>query len=655
MRLLSLLALCLLPAYADEGMWPFNQFPRDVVAQKHKLDVNADFLDRLRLASVRLTGAASGSFVSSTGSFVSSNGLVLTNQHVVASCLSEHNALANGYYAAAQANETKCPGFEAQVLMSVTDVTSNVTGPASEKTSASLKTASASAIQQRNAAIARIEQDCAAKSGNQCSVVKLFSGGRYDLYQYRIYSDLRLVFAPEYELAFFGRERDSITYLRYGLDIAFLRVYEGGKPAATPHFLAWSAQPVNEDDLVLAVGNPAATSRLATSAQLAFYRDTALPLTIRRLQTRIAQVNAAPESPEKQALLTSFLASYKLAAGKLIGLRDDRLVTRKTVFESKIKRAVQASKAGADGAKVWDEVATAYKNWTIYERPYQILEGSPAPGSVLFRMARNIVRHEEAGEGQINEQLEILLLTQYLEELQAVGQKEIPIKAIFENRTPQQAAEAYVKSSRLKDPTARHPADVKNSDDGMIHLALLLEEPSRKLAKRHEESIETLDTSAAEKIVQYRFKLFGAADYPDATGTPRIEFGVVKGYTDRAGISMPYASTFGGLYYRKDNQGPYMVPQRWVDLKPKLNLAAPLDFVSTCDIGGGDSGSPTVNREGKLVGVTFDGNLESLPDIFLYSDEQARAVHVSVIGIAESLEKVYRATALLQELGIVGP
>ena len=179
----------------------------------------------------------------------------------------------------------------------------------------------------------------------------------------------------------------------------------------------------------------------------------------------------------------------------------------------------------------------------------------------------------------------------------------------------------------------------------------MMEEPARKLAKRHEEVIETLETSAAEKIAQYRFKLFGAADYPDATSTPRIEFGVVKGYTDRAGVSMPYASTFGGLYYRKDNQGPYQVPQRWVDLKPKLNLEAPLNFVSTCDIGGGDHGSPTVNRAGELVGVTFDGNLESLPDIFLYSDEQARAVHVSVIGIAEALDKFYKATALLKELG----
>ncbi len=634
-----LILACLLsaiPGFADEGMWPFNQFPKDAVARDHKFDVTPDFLDRLRLASVRLSGGGSGSFVSP-------NGLLLTNQHLVATCLRQHNDLQNGFYAASQTAELTCPGLEAGVLLSVEDVTNQVRPSDQEKQS----------IQQRNAAIAKVEKSCAAKSANLCTVVTLFSGGRYDLYQYKTYSDLRLVFAPEYELAFFGRERDSITYLRYGLDVAFLRAYENGRPAATPHFFKWSTDAPREDDLVLAVGNPAPTSRLATAAQLAFYRDTELPLGIRRLQTLVGLVNALPESAEKQAVMTALLASYKTTAGKLIGLRDDRLIARKTNFEGKIRRAVQASKAGTEGTKIWDEVATAYRNWTPYERPYQVLEADPAPGSTLFRMARRIVRGEDPGTGAVNEQLEITVLTQYLEELRNLGDKEAPQKAIFEGRMPRQAAEAYVKTSKLGDPAARHPADLRSSEDGMIHLAMLLDGPARKLAKKHEELIGALETSAAEKIAQYRFKLFGAADYPDATGTPRVEFGIVKGYVDRAGVSMPYASTFGGLFYRKDNQGPWLVPQRWVDLKPRLNLALPLDFVSTCDIGGGDYGSPTVNRAGELVGVTFDGNLESLPDLYLYTNEQARAVHVSTVGIAESLEKVYGASALLQELGAV--
>jgi hypothetical protein len=615
--------LCAAGLFADEGMWPFNQFPKDVLAEKHKFDVTPDFLDRLRLASVRLNGGS--------GSFVSPNGLLITNQHLAADCLRQHDALQNGFYAAAQSAELKCNGMQAEVLMSVEDVTSRVRGAATDKQAPDKQ-----AIDKRNAAIARVEKECAEKSRNRCVVVTLFSGGRYDLYQYKGYGDLRLVFAPEYELAFFGRERDSITYLRYGLDIAFLRAYEGDKPAATPNYFKWSTDAPREDDLVLAVGNPAATGRLATAAQLTFYRDTELPLVVRRLQTAVGLVNAAPESAEKQAMMTELLASYKINAGKLIGLRDDRMVARKTNFESRIKRAVQASKAGTDGTKIWDEVANAYKSWQPYERPYQILEASPAVGSVLFRNARRIVHGAQPENATaINEPLEIAVITQYLQELRNLGEKDAPQKEIFGGQTPKQAAEAYVKGGL----------------DGMVKLAMVLDGPARKLAKKHEEIIGTLETSAAEKIAQYRFKLFGAADYPDATGTPRVEFGVVKGYDDRAGITMPYASTFGGLFFRKDNQGPWLVPQRWVDRKAQLNLELPLDFVSTCDIGGGDYGSPTVNRAGELVGVTFDGNLESLPDLYLYTNEQARAVHVSTVGIAESLDKVYGATALLKELG----
>ena len=276
-----------------------------------------------------------------------------------------------------------------------------------------------------------------------------------------------------------------------------------------------------------------------------------------------------------------------------------------------------------------------------FERSYQLLEESPAPGSSLFRVARAQIRHEQLADDKepLNESLETLLLTQYLEELNRLDDKDIPLKAILGGKTPAQAADAFVKAS------------IQKSNEGVFKLAELLEPPARRLRKKHEENIESLETSATEKIAQYRFRLFGVAEYPDATGTPRLEYGVVKGYTDRAGVAQPYADTFSGLFYRRDNQGPYQVPQRWVDLQSTLNLVTPLDFVSACDIGGGDHGGPVVNRAGELVGVTFDGNLESLPDTYLYTDEQARAVHVAAQGIVEALKKVYKATPLLQELG----
>jgi Peptidase S46 len=642
---------------ADEGMWLFDRFPHDSVSQKYGMDVSPAFLDGLRLASLRIGKA--------TGAFVSPTGLLVTNQHVISACLSKLSSnksdyLADGFYAASPAEELRCPDLDAKVLVSIEDVTPQVPAPPK-------KGAASKAAQQRDATIARIESECAAHSGETCEVVNLFSGSRYDLYRYKRYTDIRLVFAPEQQLAFFGRERDSITYLRYGLDVAFARAYEDGKPAATPHFLKWNALPVKEGDLVFASGNPSTTVRETTAAQLTFYRDTALPLELARLAKRIAALNEFAAKSEDNRRLADpqrilLLEAYKSAAGKLIGLRDDRLVSRKTIFDGKIRRAVEADpKLGMEAGKVWDQVAAAYKNWIPNEKAYQVLEAEPAPGSNLFRIARGLVRGQPVtGELDIDESLEIIFVAQYLEELKTLsehGDKDIPLKAILAGRTPQAAAEAFVHSSHLGSPgERRHLAlnteAVANSEDGMIRFAQQLEPAAERIRKKHEEIIVAVEATAAAQIAQYRYRLFGDAEYPDATGTPRVEYGVVKGYTDRAGVSEPFAATFSGLYYRRNNQSPYQVPRRWIDAQPSLDVVTQLDFVSTCDIGGGDAGSPTVNREGELVGILFDGNLESLPNAYLYTDDQARAVHVAAQGIVEALEKVYRADALLKELGV---
>jgi hypothetical protein len=600
------------PLAGDEGLWPYNQFPRDALKQKEGFDTPAGFLDRLRSSSVRIGGGS--------GAFVSANGLILTSRQGAAGC----NLSLDGFSAADRAAEIRCPALDANVLLNIEDVT------------AQLKAAGQS-LAQRNAAIARIEKDCTTKTGDVCSVVRLFSGGRYDLYRYKRYTDIRLVFAPEYSAAFFGRERDSITYLRYGLNIAFLRAYDKDQPAHTPDFLKWSAEGVREGDLVFAAGNPGPTSRLATAAQLTFYRGTSLPLAVARMQTRL-QLLAGIATPGAQSAVTELVNEFKADAGKLIGLRDDRLVTRKTTFEGKIRRAVENDpKLGAEAAKVWDEIASAYKKWTPYDKPYQVLEGAPAPGSRLFQVARQRLRGEPAANppGPVDNQVETLMLAQYLEELKAIGEKEAPIKSFLAGRTSKQAAEAMVQSK-----------------DEVFTLAKLIEPQALRLRKQHDEIIGSLEVSAAEKIAQYRFKIFGAADYPDGTSTPRVEFGIVSGYTDRAAVSQPFASTFSGLYYRQNNEGPWQVAQKWVDLRASLHEVTPLDFVSTYDAGGGDYGAPVVNRSGELVGVTFDGNLESLPNVFLYTSDQARSVHVDVRGIAEALEKIYKANGLLRELGL---
>jgi hypothetical protein len=564
MRFRGILLVCALalPVAADEGMWLFNQFPKAQVKEKYGVEVTDEFLDHLRLSSVRIGGGS--------GAFVSSNGLILTNYHVASACISklanaEHDYLRDGFYAAGGVGELKCPGMEANV-----------------------------------------------------------------------YTDIRLVFAPEFGIAYFGGDQDKFTYPRYDLDIAFLRAYENGKPASTPQYLKWSAEGAKDTELVFVAGNPGTTSRFATGSQLAFYRDCRLPLQLGRLQSRIT-------------LLREFSNSYKSSAGKLIGLKDQRLMARKLGFERRLRKSVENDpKLGEEAGKVWDQVALAYKNWAPMEKAYELLEQPAAQGSALFRIARNIVRHQEEtfeSRAPIDEGVEIALLGLYLEELKSLGEKDVPLKAILQGRTPQQAAEAIVKGTRLKDVAGRKYA----ADDPMIQLAQALDAPARKIRKKYEDSIESLEASSLAKIAQYRFKVMGAADYPDANFTLRVAFGVVKAYRDKTEAPAPWATTFGGLYHRAGKEEPYLLPPSWVDAKPRLDPITPFNFVSTSDI---RDGGPTVNAKGEITGILLDGNIESLPAMYLYSEEQARAVHVASQGIVEALKTVYRAPELLRELGM---
>jgi hypothetical protein len=640
LRMLLLVTLAAAPVAADEGLWLFNQFPKDQIKTKYSVDITDQFVENLRLASLRI-GSASGAFVSPKG-------LIVTSRRAVAECAAK---ITDVFYAAAAADETKCANLNADVLVSLEDITKQVKDAASDKMKP------AEALEKRNAAAARIEKACVEKNHTICSVVKLSSGERYDLYQYKRYADVRLVFAPEVAAASFGGNPSELTYPRYSLDFAFLRAYENGAPATTAHYLKWSETGAKDGDLVFATGSPVSTNRLATAAQLTFYQTSSMPYAITRLQNRIADLRAA--APQSAALL-AIGAEYKLTVGKQIGLKDEWLMARKTNFERKLRTAVEHDpKLGMEAGKVWDQVATAYKNWTPSERRYQLLEKPAAIGSVLFRMARATVRSEPAPPiAPIEEAAEIALLTRYLDELKQVGGMEISSKKGGNGRGPGGGGpgdgekQVPLKTILGGKTSAQAAADmVHGGVAGVVPLAKAVDEAGRKVAKTRAETIDALEVSAAERIAQFRFRLFGAADYPDATDTPRLTFGVVKGYRDRTEAPVPFATTFGGLFHFTATQAPFLLPQRWTDARPGFGLVTPLDFVSTCDITAGPSGAPVVNQNGEIVGVTFDGNIESIAITYLYEDEKARAVHVASQGIVESLQKVYKAAPLLHELG----
>ena len=662
LRILALAAALALPASSDEGLWLFNLFPKDKVKEAYSIDLPGRFVDDLRFSSLSLgSGSASAAFVSA-------HGLLVTDHHVIADCLAKLGLLKDGYYAAGQAAERKCPNFEARELVGIEEVTQQVKETGAKEPARDSKSG-AVALERRNSHIAQIEKDCAARSGRLCQVVKLYSGERYDLYQYQVYSDLRLVFAPEQAIAFFGGNPESLTYPRYDLDVAFLRAYTEDRPADTAHFLKWSEDSIHENELVFAVGNPVGTARANTVAELTFLRDTAIPASLTRLQRRIEDLRTfAYKSSDNARLALIALAdlstAYKLTAGKMIGLEDDLLLARKLNFERKLRAAVTHDpKLGAAAAKVWDEVAAAFKTWTPNERAYQVLEAPAAQGSQLFRAARELVRQTpgatQAGAAPtaLDPAIEAVLLTRYLQELRSLGEKDAPLKAILGSKTPQQVAQEVIKNTRLGDAAERRrlAADrdlVERSEDPLLRLVRELDPAARKISKKRDESIGALETSSSERIAQYRYAIFGAADYPDATGTPRLAFGTVKSYLDRTQAPVPFATTYGGLYYLASKLPPHVLPERWSTGKAAIDQTMPLDFASTCDITGGANGGPVVNARGELAGVTFDGNLESIGNSFLYADDQARAVHVAARGIVEALFRLYGARRLLEELGV---
>ncbi len=668
-------------ALADEGMWLYEAFPKARIKAKYGFDVTQAWLDHTRLSSVRFNNGGSGSFVSP-------DGLTFTNHHVGAECIQDLSTggkdyMKTGFYAATREQEAKCPNLELNVLVGIEDVTPKVQGAARPGMS------DAEAGQAQRATMAQIEKDCATSTGLRCDVVTLYSGGMYHLYKYKKYTDVRLVFAPEFDIAFFGGDPDNFTYPRYDLDICFFRVYENDKPAHLDNYFKFSKKGVSDGELIFVSGNPGSTGRMNTMAQVEFLRDTVYPMTLKIYKERIdALKNYAAQSAENarqaQEYIFGYENSFKAVNGYQSGLLDKKLMAQKQAEENKTRQAIQADpKKKAEFGDPWSEIATAEQTYKSIYEPYRFLEQNGALAGTLTQYARLLVRvaaekrkpngerlreYRDSALPSLEQQLfstapiykgvqEALLVTS-LRDLQEYLKDNPATAKILGGKTPEEQAKYLVENTKLDDPAVRKQlyeggeAAINASSDPLIVLQRAIDAQARELRKTYDDKVDSVIRKAGGTIAKVAFAEHGTDSYPDATFTLRLSYGAVKSYLEN-GKHIPYFTTMSGAYQHAAAHGdkpPYQLPESWIKSKSKINLATPLNYVSTADSIGGNSGSPMVDKDGEVTGILFDGNIESLPWNFFFEDVVGRSVSVDSRGILEALRNIYGATALANEL-----
>ena len=673
---LAILMAC--TAWGEEGMWTFDNPPSAQLKAKYNFTPTKEWLDHVRLASVRLNDGGSGSFVSP-------HGLLLTNHHVARGQLqknstAEHDYIAQGFYARTQAEEMKSQDLEVNILISMEDVTARIQN--------ALKTAKTSDDEgsTRRAVIADIERESLQKTGLRSDVVTLYQGGEYWLYRYKKYTDVRLVFAPEQQIAFFGGDPDNFTFPRYDLDMALFRVYENGQPIDSKDFLKWNPAGASDQELVFVSGHPGSTQRLDTMSQLIYDRDVLDPNTIRLLNGRLDTLRkystlGAEQARQAATRIFGFENSLKVYVGRAKGLANADVLNDRQKEEDAFKAKVLANSAWkAQWGGAWDSIAEAEKksNSRTKERFYHGMD------SDLATLAANIVQyvaevkkpdgdrlpgyHEAQLESlrfrmfspaPVYPGLEIARLTGALQlDIDNAGPNDPFLKAILNGQSPAATAVRLVNGTKLADPAFRKQlieggeSAVAASTDPMIVLARQLDPMRREFIKWNQQNVENVEERAGEELGKARFAVYGKTTYPDATFTLRLSYGQVKGYPMNGTIAPP-KTTMYGLYDRAasfDFKPPFNLPSRYAEGTDKLDLSTPFDFVTTNDIIGGNSGSPVINRNAEIVGLIFDGNIESLLGDFVYDGVTNRAIAVHTAGMTEALRKLYGAQSLVNEL-----
>lgn len=666
---------------ADEGMWTFDNPPLKQWKEIYGFEPTKEWMDNIRLASVKVGGAS--------GAFVSPEGLIVTNQHVAAGALArlsskEKNLTRDGFYAATRADELKVPNYEVTVLADFADVTDRV--------QSSVKPGSNDnqAAEARRSAVNEIEKEANASSGGlRCQVIPFYNGGEYWLYKFKVYSDIRLVFAPEEQIAFFGGDYDNFTFPRHDLDVTFFRAYENGQPAKTPNYLKWSTGGPKDGEFVIVSGYPGSTARLLTVAQLKYQRDVGNPLQekIWNLRLKILEDYAKRgDEPARQAGdgIRSFRNSLKRLAGQQEGLLNPRNFAIKENEEKALKEGLaKKPELNTQYAPAWTTISKAYEKLPAYAPRIQF---TSLAVSRLGTLASQIVRYAEEApkpneqrlpelrdarleafknsilaSSAVNVDLDEYSLQVWLEEAaKALGPNDPFIKSALGNEKPEAVARRAVRETKVGDAEFRKSlveggaAAVNASTDPMVVLARGVEPIVRQLRTWNEENILNVETSAGEKIAKARFAVYGKAIPPDANSQLRLCFGRALGYEEDTTL-VPFKTTFYGLYDRAESFGeknPWSLPARWKERRHRIDLSTPLNFVYSADTIGGNSGSPVINRKGEIVGLNFDSNIQKLSNRYWYIEEGegSRAVGVHTSGILEALRKVYDANDLADEL-----
>ncbi len=668
---------------ADEGMWTLTNVPRAEIKRRYGFEVTDAWLKRVQTASVRFNNGGSGSFVSP-------DGLVMTNHHVASDTIAklstaEKDYATRGFYARTRAEELKAPDLELNVLVSIEDVTERVNRAVKAGSSV------AEASDARRAEIAAIEKESTAATALRSDVVTLYQGGQYNLYRYKKYTDVRLVFAPELDIAFFGGDPDNFNFPRYNLDAAFFRVYENDKPVTPESYFRWSTAGAKEGELVFVSGHPGSTQRLNTVAHLEFLRDTEVPFLVKLLERELDTLRRYSAGGEEQSRraqeeILSLENSLKVYRGRAEGLRDKTLLDRKLKAEQALRASIARDPARQkEYGEAWDAIARGRKAFPGYYLDYRFTEGTAGFNSELWSYARTLVRlaaesakpdaerlPEYTGARRASLELNLFSPAQVYKDLEKIkladslafmreelGAEHPMVKQVLAGKTPEARAAELIDGTKLSDAAYRKelaaggPKAIEESKDPLIVLARAIDERARSLRKRYETEVVSNERANYARVSRALFDLEGTKLYPDATFTLRLSYGAVKGYKESGGKTVAPFTTFAGLYEHAaahGNKPPYKLPAQWVEKKSALDLKTPFNFVSTNDIIGGNSGSPTINRNGEIVGLIFDGNIESLMGNFIYDESVNRAISVDSRGIIEALRKVYGANELVEEL-----